>query len=63
MTDSRMALADLIEKGGDADFLREVLAFSLQRLMDLEAEAACPPVPMILRQRHRESLRKGAYGR
>ena len=27
MTDSRMALADLIEKGGDADFLREVLAF------------------------------------
>ena len=30
MTDPRMALADLIEKGGDADFLKEVLAFSLQ---------------------------------
>ena len=41
MTDPRMALAELIEKGGDADFLKDVLAFSLQRLMDLEAEAAC----------------------
>ena len=41
MTDPRMTLAELIEKGGDADFLKDVLAFSLQRLMDLEAEAAC----------------------
>jgi hypothetical protein len=37
MTDSRVALAELIEKGGDADFLKDVLAFSLQRLMDMEA--------------------------
>ncbi len=41
MTDSRMALAELIEKGGDADFLKDVLAFALQCLMDMEAEAAC----------------------
>ena len=41
MTDTSIALAELIEKGGDADFLKEVLAYSLQRLMDLEAEAAC----------------------
>ena len=41
MTDPRMAFAELIEKGGDADFLKDVLAFSLQRLMDLEVEAAC----------------------
>ena len=41
MTDSRMALAELIEKGGDADFLKDVLAYSLQRLMDIETEAAC----------------------
>ena len=41
MTDSRVALAELIEKGGDADFLKDVLAFALQRLMDMEAEAAC----------------------
>jgi len=36
-----MAFAELIEKGGDADFLKDVLAFSLHRLMDMEAEAAC----------------------
>ncbi|CAK0748962.1 transposase [Azospirillaceae bacterium] len=41
MTDPRIAFAELIEKGGDADFLKDVLAFSLQRLMDMEAEAAC----------------------
>ncbi len=41
MTDSRVALAELIEKGGDADFLKDLLAHSLQRLMDMEAEAAC----------------------
>jgi transposase-like protein len=41
MTDPRMALTELIEKGGDADFLKELLAFALQRLMELEAEAAC----------------------
>jgi putative transposase len=36
-----MAVPALLEKGGDADFLKDVLAFALQRLMDLEAEAAC----------------------
>ncbi|MFN3077380.1 MAG: transposase, partial [Alphaproteobacteria bacterium] len=41
MTDPRMALAELLEKGADADFLKDVLAFALQRLMDIEAEAAC----------------------
>ena len=41
MTDPRMALADLLEKGADADFLKDVLAFALQRLMDIEVDAAC----------------------
>jgi transposase-like protein len=41
MTDPRMAFAELLEKGGDADFLKDLLAFALQRLMDMEAEVVC----------------------
>ncbi len=36
-----MARAERLEKGGDADFLNDVLAFALLRLMELEVEAAC----------------------
>jgi putative transposase len=39
MTDERMALIELIEKGGDADLIRDMLAFAAERLMDLEVEA------------------------
>ena len=34
MTDDRMAHLDLIEKTGDADLVRAMLAFSAERLMD-----------------------------
>src|ERR1700744_5436815 len=39
MTDDRMALLELIEKGADADLVREMLSFAAERLMDAEVEA------------------------
>ena len=39
MTDERMALIELIEKGADGDLVRELLAFAAERLMELEVEA------------------------
>jgi transposase-like protein len=39
MTDERMALIELIEKGADADLVRDMLAFAAERLMNLEVEA------------------------
>jgi len=39
MTDDRMALIELIEKGADGDLVRELLAFAAERMMELEVEA------------------------
>jgi transposase-like protein len=39
MTDERMALIELIEKGADTDLIRDMLAFAAERLMNLEVEA------------------------
>jgi putative transposase len=38
MTDARRALLELIEKGADADLLRELLAFASERLMAAEVD-------------------------
>ncbi len=38
MTDDMVALRGLLEKSSDADLLREMIGFSAQRLMELEAE-------------------------
>ena len=38
MTDERMALAELLEKGADSDLLREMVGFVAQRLMDLDVD-------------------------
>ena len=38
MTDDKIALRALVEKGSDADFLREMIGFACQRLMELEVE-------------------------
>jgi putative transposase len=39
MTDDRIALREVLEKGSDATFLREMIGFAAQRLMELETEA------------------------
>jgi transposase-like protein len=39
MTDENMDLRSLLEKTGDADFLREVIGFTAQRLMELDVES------------------------
>ncbi|MFM1987463.1 MAG: hypothetical protein RJA99_420, partial [Pseudomonadota bacterium] len=39
MTDDRMALAELLEKGSDGDLLREMIGFMAQRLMDADVQS------------------------
>ena len=41
MTDDKIALRELLEKGSDATFLREMIGFAAQRLMELETEGLC----------------------
>src|SRR6267154_2801754 len=41
MTDDKIALRTLLEKGSDMTFLREMIGFAAQRLMELESEALC----------------------
>lgn len=38
MTDDRMALAELLEKGSDSDLLREMIGYVAQRLMQMDVE-------------------------
>jgi transposase-like protein len=38
MTDDTMSLRSLLEKTADAEFLREMIGFSAQRLMEMEVE-------------------------
>ena len=39
MTDDKIALRTLLEKGSDATFLREMIGFAAQRLMELKSES------------------------
>jgi transposase-like protein len=41
MTDDKIALRTLLEKGSDTTFLREMIGFAAQRLMELESEGLC----------------------
>jgi len=41
MTDEKIALRALLEKGSDATFLREMIGFAAQRLMELETDGLC----------------------
>ncbi|HEY5051628.1 MAG TPA: IS256 family transposase [Acidothermaceae bacterium] len=45
MTDNKIALRELLEKGSDATFLREVIGFAAERLMALETEGLCGAAP------------------
>ncbi len=41
MTEERMALLELIEKRGDADLVRDLLAYAAERLMAVEVDGLC----------------------
>ena len=60
MTDERMALIELIEKGADADLIRAMLAFAAERLMSLEVEALTGAPAGVRRARTREGHPAGA---
>lgn len=40
MTDEKMALLELVEKGADADLVRDMLALAADRIMEAETERA-----------------------
>ena len=41
MTDDKIALRELLEKGSDTAFLREMIGFAAHRLMELETDGLC----------------------
>src|SRR3954452_12774571 len=41
MTDDKIALRELLEKGSDTTLLREMIGFAAQRLMELETDTMC----------------------
>lgn len=41
MTNTSMTLTDLIEKGGHADLLRDMIGFVCERMMELDVEGLC----------------------
>ena len=45
MTDDKIALRALLEKGSDATFLREMIGFAAERLMALETDPLCGAAP------------------
>ena len=45
MTDDKIALRALLEKGSDVTFLREMIGFAAERLMQLETEGICNAAP------------------
>jgi hypothetical protein len=59
MTDEKMALLDLVEQASDSDFVREMLAFAAERLMDMEVEARTG-APLGARSASRSTQRNGA---
>ena len=45
MTTDKIALRELLEKGSDATFLREMIGFAAERLMALETDTLCGAAP------------------
>ena len=58
MTDERMALLELVEKGVDADLVRDMLAFAAERIMEAETEVAAGAAKGV-RTPLREAYRNG----
>jgi putative transposase len=70
MTDDRVALLELIEKGADADLVREMLGFAAERLMEAEVRArtgaahgAHNPARQVQRNGYRERAWQTRAGR
>jgi transposase-like protein len=64
MTEEKIALLELIEKSGDGDFVRELLGFAAERLMELEVTAhtgAAKGVRDPARQAQRNGYRERAW--
>ena len=64
MTDERMALLELVEKGADADLVRELLAFAAERLMAAEVEqltGAARGARTLDRTNHRNGYRERGW--
>ena len=45
MTDDKIALRALLEKGSDTTFLREMIGFAAERFMQLETDTLCGAAP------------------
>jgi len=45
MTNDKLALRELLEKGSDTSFLCEMIGFATERLMALETESLCAAAP------------------
>ena len=45
MTDDKIALRELLEKGSDTSFLRDMIGFAAERLMALETDSLCGAAP------------------
>src|SRR5918998_149798 len=61
MTEEKMALLELVEKGADADLVRDMLAFAAERVMEAEAEVAAGAAKGArtpLREAHRNGYRE-----
>jgi hypothetical protein len=57
-TGDKIALRALLEKGSDTTFLREMIAFAAERLMELETETLCNAAP-VERSADRSNQRNG----
>jgi len=58
MTETSIALTELAEKGGDVDFVRDMLHFMAQRFMEADVEGPCG-APYGERSMPRENCRNG----
>ena len=62
MTDEKMALLELVEQASDSDFVREMLAFAADRMMEMEVEARTG-APLGARSASRSTQRNGYRAR
>lgn len=62
MTDDKMALLELVEQASDGDFVREMLAFAADRMMEMEVEARTG-APLGARSASRSAQRNGYRAR